>query len=74
MFRIGLIAMTVLFSASAIAPASAQSKYSPAKLKEMRATWAKNKPKYKDCRAQVKKNGLAGDERWFFMQDCMNKS
>jgi hypothetical protein len=44
------------------------------KLKEMRATWKANKPKYKACRAEVKRQGLAGDDRWFFIQDCMNKT
>jgi len=44
------------------------------KLKEMKATWAANKPKLKACRTEVKKQGLTGDDRWFFIQDCMNKS
>lgn len=44
------------------------------KLKEMRATWLANKPKYKACRAEVKRQGLTGDDRWFFIQDCMNKT
>jgi hypothetical protein len=44
------------------------------KLKEMRATWLANKPKYKACRTEVKRQGLTGDDRWFFIQDCMNKT
>jgi len=44
------------------------------RLREMRATWLKNKPKLKACRVEVKKQGLAGDDRWFYIQDCMNKS
>jgi hypothetical protein len=44
------------------------------KLKEMKATWAANRPKYKACRAEVKAKGLAGDDRWFYIQDCMNKT
>jgi hypothetical protein len=44
------------------------------KLKEMRATWLANKPKYKACRVEVKRQGLTGDDRWFFIQDCMNKT
>jgi hypothetical protein len=44
------------------------------KLKEMKATWKANRPKYKACRADVKKQGLTGDDRWFFIQDCMNKT
>jgi len=43
-------------------------------LKEMRARWVQNKPKLKACRAEVKAKGLHGDERWFFMEDCMGKS
>jgi hypothetical protein len=44
------------------------------KLKEMKATWAANKPKLKACRAEVKAKGLIGDDRWFYIQDCMNKT
>jgi hypothetical protein len=44
------------------------------KLKEMRAKWATNKPKLKACRAEVKKQGLSGDDRWFYIEDCMNKT
>ena len=44
------------------------------KLKEMKATWAANKPKLKACRAEVKAKGLADDDRWFYIQNCMNKS
>jgi hypothetical protein len=44
------------------------------KLKEMKATWQANRPKYKACRTEVKKQGLVGDDRWFYIQDCMNKS
>src|SRR5246127_5238327 len=44
------------------------------KLKEMRATWLANKPKYKACRTEVKRQGLTGDDRWFYIQDCMNKT
>ncbi|MGY3238568.1 phosphate-selective porin [Bradyrhizobium sp. USDA 4472] len=44
------------------------------KLKEMKAKWAANKPKLKACRAEVKAKGLIGDDRWFFIQDCMEKT
>jgi hypothetical protein len=43
------------------------------KLKEMRAKWVANKPKLK-ARAEVKAKGLIGDDRWFYIQDCMNRS
>ena len=44
------------------------------KLKDMKAKWAANKPKLKACRAEVKAKGLAGDDRWFYIQDCMEKT
>jgi phosphate-selective porin len=44
------------------------------KLKDMKATWAANKPKLKACRAEVKAKGLIGDDRWFYIQDCMSKT
>ena len=43
------------------------------KLKEMKARWSSNRPKLKACRAQVKAKGLIGDDRWFFIADCMEK-
>ena len=43
------------------------------RLKEMRAKWVLNKPKLKACRAEVKSKGLAGDDRWFYIEDCMAK-
>jgi hypothetical protein len=44
------------------------------RLKEMRAKWALNKPKLKACRAEVKSKGLTGDDRWFYIEDCMDKT
>lgn len=44
------------------------------KLKDMKAKWAANKPKLKACRTEVKSRGLAGDDRWFYIEECMNKS
>ena len=49
-------------------------KLSMQKLKDMKAKWAANKPKLKACRAEVKSKGLAGDDRWFYIEECMNKS
>jgi len=40
----------------------------------MRAKWKANKPKLKACRTEVRKKGLVGDDRWFFIEDCMDKS
>lgn len=44
------------------------------KLKDMKAKWAANKPKLKACRSEVKSKGLAGDDRWFYIEECMNKT
>ena len=44
------------------------------KLKDMKAKWTANKPKLKVCRQEVKAKGLAGDDRWFYIEDCMNKT
>ena len=44
------------------------------KLKDMKAKWSANKGKLKACRAEVKSKGLAGDDRWFYIEDCMAKS
>jgi hypothetical protein len=45
-----------------------------AKLKEMKAKWIANKPKLRACRKEVRAKGLAGDDRWFYIEDCMDKS
>jgi hypothetical protein len=44
------------------------------KLKDMKAKWSANRPKLKACRAEVKSKGLIGDDRWFYIEDCMNKT
>jgi len=44
------------------------------KLKEMQAKWATNKPKLKACRKDVRRKGLAGDDRWFYIADCMERT
>jgi len=66
-------------SAQTAAPAPATAKPSKMKLtadklKDMKAKWSANKGKLKACRADVKKKGLAGDDRWFYIEDCMAKS
>ncbi len=61
---------------AAPAPATAQPskmKLTAAKLKEMRAQWKANKPKLAACRKEVKQKGLVGDDRWFYISDCMSK-
>lgn len=44
------------------------------KLKDMKAKWSANKPKLKACRAEVKAKGFAGDDRWFYIEECMDKT
>ncbi|MEY9431113.1 hypothetical protein ABH975_006428 [Bradyrhizobium ottawaense] len=40
----------------------------------MKAKWSANKSKLRECRKDVKAKGLAGDERWFYIEECMGKS
>ena len=44
------------------------------KLKEMKAKWSANRPKLKACRKEVRRQGLAGDDRWFYIADCMERT
>jgi hypothetical protein len=44
------------------------------KLKEMKAKWLANKPKLRACRKEVKAMGLVGDDRWFYIEDCMERT
>ena len=63
--------------AATSAPATAKPsrmKLTVEKLKDMKAKWSANKVKYKACRKEVKRQGLAGDDRWFFIEDCMEKT
>jgi hypothetical protein len=66
--------MTPPAAAAPDAPKMSRLKLTKQKISEMRAQWKANRPKLKACRAEVKKQGLAGDERWFFISDCMAKS
>jgi len=89
-FNVCLVAMLLvvgapqLASAQTAAPAATTSapaevkpsrlKLTVERLKEMRAKWVQNRPKLKACRAEVKSKGLTGDDRWFYMEDCMGKT
>jgi hypothetical protein len=53
---------------------SSKVKLSVQKLKEMKAKWSANKPKLAACRKEVKQKGLAGDDRWLYIGDCMERS
>jgi hypothetical protein len=62
---------------AATAPAAAKTsrvKLTAAKLKDMKAKWSANKGKLAVCRKEVKSKGLAGDDRWFYIEDCMGKT
>jgi hypothetical protein len=75
-------------SAQTTAPAAAPAATTPApatskpsrmkltmeKLQAMKAKWSANRPKYTACRKEVKAKGLAGDDRWFYIADCMDKT
>jgi hypothetical protein len=66
-------------TAPAATPAPAAAKPSRMKLtverlKEMRAKWVQNRPKLAACRKEVKSKGLVGDDRWFYIEDCMGKT
>lgn len=88
MLRTSACLVAVLLIAGSLHTASAQTAAAPAatdgkpsrvkltvqKLKEMQAKWRANKPRLKVCRAEVKAKGLAGDDRWFYISDCMDKS
>lgn len=84
MSRILNIALAAAIVIAPIASASAQTmaptakapakKMSREKLRGMKQNWSKNKPKLDACKKQVKSKGLAGDDRWFFMEECMGKS
>ena len=85
MIRVGtlvLVAGLVISAQAASAQTSAKPepgkqsrmKLTAKRLKEMQATWAANKPKLKACRGEVKAKGLVGDDRWFYIQDCMGKT
>jgi hypothetical protein len=79
MRRIIACTTAVLFVAGLLHSASAQTEGSKAtltvqKLKEMKAKWSANRPKLKACRQEVRAKGLTGDDRWFYIEDCMSKS
>jgi hypothetical protein len=86
MFRTSVCLTAVLLVAGSLHTASAQTaapasaaksskiKLTVEKLKEMKAKWTANKPKLKACRKEVKSKGLTGDDRWFYIEGCMEKS
>jgi hypothetical protein len=67
-------AQTPMSTPATPAPKESKMKLTKQKLSEMRAKWTANRPKLKSCQADARKKGLAGDDRWFFIEDCMGKS
>ena len=84
MLRKSVCLAAMLLVAGALHTASAQTATTAAKpsrvkltierLKEMKAKWSANKPKLRACRKEVRAKGLAGDDRWFYIEDCMDRS
>jgi hypothetical protein len=63
--------------AASSAPAAAKPsrmKLTADKLRDMKAKWLANKGKLRACRKEVKAKGLVGDDRWFYIGDCMDKT
>ena len=86
MFRTHVCLAAIVFLAGTLAAASAQTADPAARpkmsrmrltvehLKEMRAKWNQNRPKLRACRKEVKAKGLEGDRRWFYIEDCMERT
>ena len=70
-------AQTTPAPAASPAPAAAKPsrmKLTAEKLRDMKAKWSANKGKLRACRKEVKAKGLVGDDRWFYIEDCMDKT
>jgi hypothetical protein len=86
MFRTCVCLAAMLLVSGTLVTASAQTtdpapqlkmsrmKLTVERLKEMRAKWNQNRPKLRVCRKEVKAKGLEGDNRWFYIEDCMERS
>jgi hypothetical protein len=81
MLRISSCLVALLLVAGSLHGAAAQSDAKPSrikltmeKLKEMKAKWMANRPKLRACKKEVRAKGLTGDDRWFYIEDCMERS
>jgi hypothetical protein len=82
MLRISSCLVAVFLVAGSLHSAAAQTseakpsrmKLTIEKIKEMKAKWSANMPKLRACRKEVRARGLAGDARWFYIADCMERS
>jgi len=61
-------------TAAPATPKPSRMKLTADKLRDMKAKWSANKTKLRACRVEVKKQGLVGDDRWFYISDCMDKT
>ena len=81
MLRISSCLVALLLVAGSLHGAAAQSDTKPSRMKltldkmrEMKAKWSANMPKLRACKKEVRAKGLAGDARWFYIEDCMERS
>jgi hypothetical protein len=84
MSRIGTCLAAAIVLAGAFATASAETpapapahskiKLTVERLKEMRLKWSANHARLVVCRKEVRAKGLVGDDRWFYIEDCMGKT
>jgi hypothetical protein len=68
MFRIGACCAVMLLVAGHLSIASAQTTTAPADAKPTKTKLTVQKLK------EMKAKGLAGDDRWFYIADCMEKT
>jgi hypothetical protein len=61
-------------AATTAAAKPSRMKLTAERLREMKAKWLQNRGKLKACRLEVKRQGLVGDDRWFYIADCMDKT
>jgi hypothetical protein len=73
MLRISVCFAAMLLVAGSIHTASAQTATPPAATPAPAAA-KPSKMKLTVCRKEVKSKGLAGDDRWFYIEDCMGKT
>jgi hypothetical protein len=59
-----IVCLAALLASGALVTASAQTAAPEPKLSKMKLT----------VRKEVKSKGLAGDDRWFYIEDCMAKT
>ena len=68
-------ASLIAVAAPAAEAANAVKASKPARVSDqMMSKWRQNRPKLAACRAEARKKGLAGDDRWFFISSCMENS